>query len=138
MKNTIDRLNFWKREKTGLMLDPNKKGKRLHKKLSLFCSRNLENRIGQGVFHIFHRVFHTLKETSTSSYVNWRKRQGKGDLKKVYFFIKCIKIYFLGKGERAAGEGLKKGEEREIGAEAALPVFLFEICGGICYNVFTL
>ena len=85
--------------------------RRLHKRKGGKVFQNGGNGLGQGVLHIFHRVFHSRGSRRNPHYVNRGKntlcnmeRGGTGERKwkNIYFFA-----YFLGKG-RLCPEGRRK------------------------------
>ena len=85
--------------------------RRLHKRKGGKVFQKGENGLGQGVLHIFHRVFHSLGSRRNPRYVNRGKntlcnmeRGGERERKwkNIYFFA-----YFLGK-ERLCPEGRRK------------------------------
>ena len=85
--------------------------RRLHKRKGGKVFQNGGNGLGQGVLHIFHRVFHSRGSRRNPRYVNRGKntlcnmeRGGTGERKwkNIYFFA-----YFLGKG-RLCPEGWRK------------------------------
>ena len=85
--------------------------RRLHKRKGGKVFQKGENGLGQGVLHIFHRVFHSRGSRRNPRYVNRGKntlcnmeRGGTGERKwkNIYFFA-----YFLGKG-RLCPEGWRK------------------------------
>lgn len=85
--------------------------RRLHKRKGGKVFQNGGNGLGQGVLHIFHRVFHSRGSQRNLRYVNRGKntlcnmeRGGTGERKwkNIYFFA-----YFLGKG-RLCPEGRRK------------------------------
>ena len=85
--------------------------RRLHKRKGGKVFQNGGNGLGQGVLHIFHRVFHSRGSQRNPRYVNRGKNTlcnmerggtGEGKWKNIYFFA-----YFLGKG-RLCPEGRRK------------------------------
>lgn len=85
--------------------------RRLHKRKGGKVFQKGENGLGQGVLHIFHRVFHSRGSQRNLRYVNRGKNTlcnmerggtGEGKWKNIYFFA-----YFLGKG-RLCPEGWRK------------------------------
>lgn len=94
-----------------LMLFLKNGNRRLHKRKGGKVFQKGENGLGQGVLHIFHRVFHSRGSRRNPRYVNRGKntlcnmeRGGTGERKwkNIYFFA-----YFLGK-ERLCPEGRRK------------------------------
>lgn len=85
--------------------------RRLHKRKGGKVFQKGENGLGQGVLHIFHRVFHSRGSRRNPRYVNRGKNTlcnmerggtGEGKWKNIYFFA-----YFLGK-ESLCPEGRRK------------------------------
>ena len=85
--------------------------RRLHKRKGGKVFQKGENGLGQGVLHIFHRVFHSRGSQRNPRYVNRGKNTlcnmerggtGEGKWKNIYFFA-----YFLGK-ESLCPEGRRK------------------------------
>ena len=85
--------------------------RRLHKRKGGKVFQKGENGLGQGVLHIFHRVFHSRGSRRNPRYVNRGKNTlcnmerggtGEGKWKNIYFFA-----YFLGK-ESLRPEGRRK------------------------------
>ena len=85
--------------------------RRLHKRKGGKVFQKGENGLGQGVLHIFHRVFHSRGSRRNLRYVNRgentlcymeRGGTGEGKWKNIYFFA-----YFLGK-ESLCPEGWRK------------------------------
>ena len=85
--------------------------RRLHKRKGGKVFQNGGNGLGQGVLHIFHRVFHSRGSRRNLRYVNRGKNTlcnmerggtGEGKWKNIYFFA-----YFLGK-ESLRPEGRRK------------------------------
>lgn len=85
--------------------------RRLHKRKGGKVFQNGGNGLGQGVLHIFHRVFHSRGSRRNLRYVNRGKNTlcnmerggtGEGKWKNIYFFA-----YFLGK-ESLCPEGRRK------------------------------
>ena len=85
--------------------------RRLHNRKGGKVFQKGENGLGQGVLHIFHRVFHSRGSRRNPRYVNRGKNTpcnmerggtGEGKWKNIYFFA-----YFLGKG-RLCPEGRRK------------------------------
>lgn len=85
--------------------------RRLHKRKGGKVFQNGGNGLGQGVLHIFHRVFHSRGSRRNPRYVNRDKNTlcnmerggtGEGKWKNIYFFA-----YFLGK-ESLCPEGRRK------------------------------
>ena len=85
--------------------------RRLHKRKGGKVFQKGKNGLGQGVLHIFHRVFHSRGSRRNPRYVNRGKNTlcnmerggtGEGKWKNIYFFA-----YFLGK-ESLRPEGRRK------------------------------
>lgn len=100
---------------------------RLHKRKGGKVFQKGENGLGQGVLHIFHRVFHSRGSRRNLRYVNRGKntlcnmeRGGTGrENGKIFIFLHT----FWGRGACVP----KGGGKGRGGA-----VFLFEICGEMC------
>ena len=92
--------------------------RRLHKRKGGKVFQNGGNGLGQGVLHIFHRVFHSRGSRRNLRYVNRGKntlcnmeRGGTGERKwkNIYFFA-----YFLGKGSLCPEGWRKRSRGRGI------------------------
>ncbi len=92
--------------------------RRLHKRKGGKVFQNGGNGLGQGVLHIFHRVFHSRGSQRNLRYVNRGKntlcnmeRGGTGERKwkNIYFFA-----YFLGKGSLCPEGWRKRSRGRGI------------------------